>query len=73
MKELILITGPSGNFLYTLNVYSTVNYNSIREKEKRDLKTTDRTINDILEKQPMIQVMTMTMPSTLGIQRHEEM
>ena len=58
MKELILITGPSGNSLYTLNVYSTVNYNSI---------------NDILEKQPMIQVMTMTMPSTLGIQRHEEM
>lgn len=73
MKELILITGPSGNSLYTLNVYSTVNYNAIREKQKRDLNTTDRTIKDILEKQPMIQVMTMTMPSTLGIQRHEEM
>ena len=52
MKELILITGPSGNSLYTLNVYSTVNYNSIREKEKRDLKTTDRTIMISLKNSP---------------------
>ena len=38
MKELILITGPSGKSLYPLNVHSTVNYNSVREKEQKSSK-----------------------------------